>query len=503
MKRHALLFLLFGASSLALATAPKDGVPAPRSGADPVALSAGAIDPAQTASASLSDLDPDPIFGPIQPGMNWYTTNSATDSDEFGLRVFPAENNGYWVVGAHVFGGAYSTYIAKILEDGDYDTTWGDLGRALLPVPFPIVDVAKAATGDTFYFVGANTLPGFSDTDFGVYCIDAGGDSAEVCDFFGTNGLTNIPIDINGHHTDQPVRIVSTVLDQLFIVGDSDSNNGTGLNFDISVAAVDADDGSPIQNFGNGGTVHYGIDHIPRGVDLATDIVVDENFTLPTHRIYISGLTQHVSANDYDAFVMALDPGTGALDASFNGSGIHEVYADLGATNKQDQFNRVKVLRDHSVVAVGQSQDDDDNILMLAAKFAANGTLDTSFCGSGHCIEPLLDAYVSPTGIAERKGSGDLVFSLDIDSTGSNTHHTQAAIQYGRNGTALRAFKIFDYPAFDASTGSSSKSVLIDPAGRFLITGMRTWQASSDDYDITLVRTLPDDSIFADGFEGN
>ncbi|MEO6688407.1 MAG: hypothetical protein ABIS07_12430, partial [Dokdonella sp.] len=405
--------------------------------------------------------------------------------------------------GYHVLANTYSTYIAKLDAYGNYDTQWGDFGKALLPVPFPIADVAKDPGGATFFFTGAHIVPGASDTDFGVYCIDAGGSGATPCDFFGDNGLTNIAIDVNGAHNDYPRRIVATTIGELYVVGTSDTNNGSGVNWDVSVVALSGLDGTPNINFGTNGAVTHAIDHVVRGGDYVDDIVVDENFLLPTYRIYVVGETQHPSANDTDAFIMALRPSTGALDTTFYSSGIHEVFADLGTTNKQDMFNRVRVLRDHSVVAAGQSRDDSDDELLLVAKFTPTGALDTSFCGAGHCVEPLLTSYVLPTGIIERANTRDLVFSLDL-KTIIAPHRAQAAIEYGSSGNTQHAFNIFDYNAYSNTPQySSSNDAIIDSLGRFLIAGRRLWTTTASDYDMTLVRTLPNDTIFANGLESN
>jgi uncharacterized delta-60 repeat protein len=504
MKCHRLLFALIATCSLAAASDPKDGLPTPAAGnVSSMPLFSALPGPNAVTTAVVGDLDGDPTFNATPPGMNTYQTNDANDATEIGLRVFPTDDGGYWLVGYHVLSGAYTTFIAKIDAYGNYDTGWGNQGRANLPVPFPIVDVAKDPGGATFYFTGAHVVPGASDTDFGVYCIDAGGSGATPCDFFGDNGLTNIAIDVNGAHNDYPVRIVATVIGELYVVGNSDTNNGTGVNWDVSVAALSGIDGTITQSFGSNGKVTHALDHVARGGDFANDIVVDENFLLPTHRIYVVGSTQHVAANDTDAFVMALSPSTGALDTTFNGTGIHEVYADLGTTNKQDMFNRVKVLRDHSVVAAGQSRDDADNEMMLVAKFTTTGTYSTSFCGAGHCIEPIYTDYVMPSGIAERANTRDLVFSLDVNTFGT-VHRAQAAIEYGSSGNMQHAFNVFDYSASSGTTPySSSIDVMIDSAGRFLIAGRRLWTTTASDYDMTLVRTLPNDTIFADGVEGN
>lgn len=436
--------------------------------------------------------------------------NDANGNSDRNLRVF-SSIFGYWLVGYHTnaSSGTYYGFVSAINSDGTPNTPFGTGGQLKAVVPFYPVDVAYQPLTSKFYFVGPYRASSTADYDFGVYCLD--GSTGQPCSGFGNSGvgLSVTPVDSNGFHNDFPVKILYSS-NTLYIIGTSDSAGGLA-NLDVSVAAIDSTLGSPLAGFGNNpdspGTVVYGFDHTTNGVDRSTNLLVTSASSPGGHRLYVVGETQiSTNGNDTDGFVLALDPATGQRDAGFASNGLRDVFADLGATNKEDEIDAIAQTRDGQIVMAGHSKDDDGNEQLLLAELDANGNYVSSFCGGGHCSGiRALTTYEVPVGISERTATRDLVVGMTIHDdfgAGADGHAMQAVLQFGRTGNPLHAIQVMDFAATDGATQDSSLAdLLIDASDRVLAAGTRRWSSTTNDYDMTLTRMIDTDTIFANQFE--
>lgn len=476
---------------------------------------ATALLPAPQTTTAYSDLALDGTFGSSPLGMRYYDGNNAMGNNDHTLRVFKADGGGYWVVGVHghtIVTEPNDALIAKVLDNGTYDTDFGSGGKLWISVPFQILDVAMSPeVASTFYFTGPYTAPRRSDSDFGVYCIQGDSSSLAPCASFGTNGLAYAQIGYRSTYPDLPTRIVATGAQTLYIAGISNTGISPAANIDVSLAELNATSGRVIDTFGDHGTVVHRLDKTPAGVDLALDLAVTYPGSPGGFRVYVAGSTQrNADGHDTDGFVMALDPATGAYDATFtDGEGVGGVvyaFADLGQTNQQDTLTRIKVLSDGSIVVAGQAEDDVGDQQMLLAKFKPNGHRDSSFCdGAVHCTQQFLTTYLRPTGISERPDTHDLVIASDWqdDIYTADHHREQAVFQLGSNGE-FHYLQLLDYSSSSGVTPFSSGSdLMVDSHNRVVAAGTRRWDSASNDFDMTVARMVASDTIFANGFDSN
>lgn len=99
-------------------------------------------------------------------------------------------------------------------------------------------------------------------------------------------------------------------------------------------------------------------------------------------RIVVAGSFSY-SATDTDFGFVRLRS-DGALDTSFNGTGMRAVPFDLGSGLILDQANAVSVGNDGRIIAVGNAFDASiSRIRVAVTRLNSNGTYDTGFCDGG------------------------------------------------------------------------------------------------------------------------
>jgi hypothetical protein len=450
----------------------------------------------------------------IDSGMHYYDANDGAIRAEFGGAVFPAEGGGYWLAGQH-FGhvGASNildAFIAKVNEDGSYDTSFGVQGQSVFAVPFAlnygVSGIVKDPTpaSDRFYFTGPVVRAGGSDYDFAVYCTHSDG---APCAGFGVNGLFSQTLSTNN---ETPSRIRIDGDHHVIVMGQIDNNQGGATNLDTFVAELDGATGELVPTFGNQGVVYLaGLDLVPKGTDIPLDIVLTQASSPSGHRIYVVEASDGPNSTTVGR-IIALNADTGAFDLSFNGSSIRALsangYSIVAATTMIERA-------DGNLVFAGVASHDNLNADLLLGEMDPSGSGVASFCSAlgsgGQCIaQRIPNALEDPAVIAERPGTHDLVIALNINNPAGtpNVDQLQAVLQFGPTGNNLRAMQVLDYRA---ATGvphdSNVGGLLIDAQGRVLVGGYRKWleatTTATGDYDLTLARMIDTDTIFVSGFE--
>lgn len=480
------------------------------------------------ADTAPSDLALDTTFGPGGRGWNWYdlVDSTAMNSDDQVMRVFPVDEvvgsppqfqTFYYLLGKHLNvpsdGSAWTrdAIVLKVDQFGSRVTDFGVDGMVRIPLGARWEDVLDAAmmpgqagmSPSRVYFAGKVRWPG-TDLNMGVACFDL--DDGGICDNFGILGTALFPFDLGGTNDDAATRIEYDPAGFLFASGYADAPLGK----QVAVVKMSADTGATSGDFGVSGMLNY---------DLGTGGARDNNVyasmltsaTSPGGRRLVLGGNYKTAAGDYDAYVMSLSP-AGASPPRI-GRIAHES-DNSGA--KSDAVTALGVTHRGKILYAGWSETDSvtyDAVIWSALDSVAM-TYDPNVCGGGSCVEapgtPLTngDRDSWPYAIIERPGNYDVVIAMQARTRLTTVlppppyTFKQIVRQYGASGGTWHATQYLEFPAASGQTpGAYMRSAVLD-GNRVLVAGLRYWNTFNGvgDYDLTLARLVPLDSIFSSHF---
>lgn len=439
--------------------------------------------------------------------------NDGTSQWDSPIGVFP-DGNEYWMLGfnRNMSGGDDRLIIAKLLEDGSPDTTYGVAGRLTIAVHGHRINAVTKA-GDRFYL--AEAVAGAHATDFLVECVNTDG---TPCAGFGSNGYAAFPFDLGGSgiyvaNDDIPLAIVAHG-NALYVAGNVAATTGNG----IGVLKLDATTGAPDAAFGNLSNLPGQAQYVPgrtasdgQAVIVAGSIAFDENGG--AERILFSGDAPTDDSGNSNGYVAAIDASNGALLTSFGELGFAYVALQDGENFSQTPLNAIHLRPDGHILAAGTYTYDVGGMAnpeVLLAEFDASGTLVPGF-GTAGASHFLIGYNTFGLGVTDRS-NGDIVVTLsdaNLFPAGFAPICHSALLQTDRNGNTIRALQEFFYvsDATDTATCSTpvTQGVLVDERNRTLVYGSRTWQSlprnGINDLDVTLTRFTAEDSLFSSGFE--
>lgn len=468
-----------------------------------------------------SDLTLDPhFFDGGGTGAIWPPAPPNLTEIEGGLRIFPYKScsdgpifvctlAGYYVAGRrryvdHQWQGIVTRRRADGSEDSDFapmTSRWASTG------PLAVVNDA-VVLNDKMYFAGAALVDG--KLAFAVACVDLV--TYDECSGFNwsQSGWTAV-FDNQGVDGDAIAeRILADDSYGLLIAGEAKTANGREMAV-VRASTV----GLPIASFNGSGL----LTGLPLSAPVpAADVGVYDMALAPAAspggaRLYIAGMSKRTTT-DYDGFVRAMRPDSGASIAQWGGvEPWIAIYPDLGLG--MDAVTAIAVQRDGKPVMAGWSQSDVANgRRMILARRNVDGGEDTGFCeGAGTCLRNDPAAGIPdddwPVAIAERAGNRDLVIALQHASPDAANPHPQHAVwQFGSSGNMKHASVTMEFPRTGGMAGASQ------PLGMWIgnsgfagigaevvaVVGMREF--SPFDYDITISQLIATDSIYADGFGG-
>ncbi len=221
------------------------------------------------------------------------------------------------------------------------------------------------------------------------------------------------------------------------------------------------------------------------GYDWGTSVTLDTS-----GRILVAG-GSHNPSSDYDLVIWRYNA-NGTLDTTFNGTGFVIHAGAAGGVNNYDQVSSITtdssgriLVTGHSMNAVGPDWD------MVIWRYNANGTLDTTFNGTGFVVHGAAAGGVN---------NHDYGASITTDAAGKiivagSSYNAASSLdmviwRYNANGTPDITFNGTGYLVFNRATGGdyadSASSVTLDSSGRILVTG-RTVNAASDN-DMVILR---------------
>jgi uncharacterized delta-60 repeat protein len=246
-------------------------------------------------------------------------------------------------------------------------------------------------------------------------------------------------------------------------------------------------DGTPNQNFGNGGIVTTPF--FGKGAE-ANAVAVQ-----PDGKIVVAGGA--IAANGVDSdFAVARYDADGSLDDNFGAHGIATI--DLGTENNDAEG--LALQSDGKIVLGGNAGEDVGLVRLLP-----NGSLDPTFGNLGKSVTKIgLGADVN--GVALDSGGGILIAGSTVGAISQN--HDFLLAGFRGDGTLNMGFGHFGFVTTDFGEGDDfAENLLVDDQGEIVLVGRAS---SGTILDLALASYKPDGSladfgrggIFATDFHG-
>ena len=295
-----------------------------------------------------TDATLDTSFG---AGTGKVTTPIGLSADEaYGVVILA--NGKILVAGRAIFSGSYDIALVQYNADGTFDTSFGGgTGIATSGIAGTDEGYAVSVQAD-----GKILVAGGDNTNFLLARFNSNGSLDTT---FGASG--RITTDFSAGN--DGARGITLQSDGKILLGGYAFN---GTSFDFAVARYNTD-GTLDTTFNGTGKVL--VDIGTNSSDSGRSI-----FLQPDGRILVAGWSDAAGTND---FALARLNANGSLDTSFNGTG--KTTTTIG--NGSDLGISVAVQADGKILVVGQSNTAGNNFGV--ARFNTNGSLDTTFNGTG------------------------------------------------------------------------------------------------------------------------
>lgn len=317
------------------------------------------------------------------------------------------------------------------------------------PTVTPILAVAALV-----FTAGASfATPGDADTTFGT-------DGFASLDFGGDDFGADVVLQADG---------------KIVMVGTAASMTGG----QIAVARF-LSDGTPDPDFDGDGkvTTMPGSNNSGRAIAIQSD-----------GRIVVAGHADN--GTEHDDFVVVRYNPDGSLDTSFSGDGIATANI-VGGPSRQDRANALAIQPDGKIVAVGYSTSGDGPPPSISlVRYLPNGTLDTSFGGTGKFATQVGTSDSEARGVAIDGAGRVLVAGFALNGIEKDF----AVVRYKANGELDTTFS-FDGKttvSFGASNDTAN-AIAIQPDGKIVVAGVAE---TSGDLDIALARLNDDGTLDA------
>ncbi len=254
--------------------------------------------------------------------------------------------------------------LARYNSDGSLDTTFNDTGKVTTAIGTRDSDATSIAVQSDGKIVVAGETSNGSNYDFALARYNADGTLDTT--FNGTGKVTTSV----GSGDDQASCLVVQSDGKIVVAGNSGSNQTAGTK-DFAVVRYNAN-GSLDLTFNGTGKVTT---PVGSSCDAANSVSLQSD-----GKIVVAGKTEQPSGSDIALVRYNTD---GSLDSSFNGSG--KVITDIAFN---DAGNGVAVREDRKIVVVGVSGTKLDNSTsdFAVVRYNTNGSLDTTFNGTGKVI---------------------------------------------------------------------------------------------------------------------
>ena len=406
----------------------------------------------------------------------------------FGLGV---QLDGRIVVvgGAEKLGLDVDFAAARLLPDGTLDTSFGDLGRAV--VPFDLGDdQLDFATGVAIQADGSIVLVGpvdgpDSDVDMGVVRLDPDG---VVDTTFGTAGKTVIELDLGGESGDRPWDVVVQPDGKIVVVGETD---GLAGNSDFVISRLTSDGDGDLE-FGVSGLRVVFFDLGGNKTDVGGAVALQTD-----GKIVVAGLVT-AATGDGDFGIIRLNSNS-TDDSGFGSGGKAIVSFNLGGENG-DWATCIALQEDGKIVLAGPVEAADGSWDFGVVRLEADGDTDPTFSGDGKttvAFSPGEDDF--PTGVAITP-DGAILVAGTVDGVAGSRNFGIVRLQPNGEldtsfGTGGKAFVAFDLGGSDED---ECRSLALPSSGGIVLAGIVEVDGTGPDFGVA---KLYGSLAFADGFE--
>ncbi len=248
-------------------------------------------------------------------------------------------------------------------------------------------------------------------------------------------------------------------------------------------AAAQGAEGDLDQSFGAGGKV---ITPIGPSTDQANAMAIDSQ-----GRIVVAGQAFNGTTALTD-FALARYEENGSLDAGFGSGGT--VITGFG-TKTDDSGRGVAIDSQGRIVVVGLTFDGADFATenFAIARYTPDGTLDTSFNGTGKVTQPIGTRADNAGAVAI--DAQDRIVVAGVSDTGSNSNPNNdfALARFNPNGSLDTSFNGSGKVITSFGTGSDAASaVAIDAQGRIVVAGKAS---NGTENDFALARYNPNGTL--------
>lgn len=322
-----------------------------------------------------------------------------------------------------------NTGIARLNDDGSLDLTWAGDGTAYQTGSFG-TGLALQSDGTVLvsgirYNVDSNwnlgltryTSAGTLDTSF--------------------NGTGSASTDLSTAQGDRGESVIALPDGKALLVGLTQVDGSSVVAMVRHLA-----DGTPDATFNGAGVVVTTLGATPGHIYDRLDVQADG-------KIVIGGQT----SNDFALLRYNAD---GTLDASFGSDG--GVVTALGA-GRIDHLRSVVVQDDGKIVAVGSSMATDGNWDIALVRYNADGTLDTSFNGSGWVLTDVADGSLDHGVDAAVQDDGRIVV---VGSSVADSQYRVTVLRYNVDGSLDTQFNTVDTLGSTTSYVENAVAVALD-----------------------------------------
>lgn len=202
----------------------------------------------------------------------------------------------------------------------------------------------------------------------------------------------------------------------------------------------------------------------------------------PDGKIVEVGIYSNTGYSPDAAFAVARYNADGSLDTTFNGTG--KVITDLGG---DDRALNVAVYGD-KIIVVGLSNNDDYLFYTALTRYNADGSLDTTFDGDGKMVTNLLSSVDGPFITVQPDGK-IVVTGSPYDS---NNNYGFGLARYNLDGSLDTDFGVGGIVTTLFANDAENSAVLIQPDGKILTVG---YVYNGKNSDFALARYNTDGSL--------
>jgi uncharacterized delta-60 repeat protein len=334
----------------------------------------------------------------------------------------------------------FNLQVPAWAADGDLDTSFGTGGKVTTPIGSGNDEAWSVVLQSDGKIIAAGYSHNGANNDFAVARYNADG---SLDTSFGTGGKVTTPI---GSENDTAYSVVLQSDGKIVAVGNS--HNGT--NFDFAVARYNAD-GSLDTSFGTGGKVTTPIGSIS---ETAYSVAVQSD-----GKIIAAGSAYIISGTDFAVVRYNAD---GSLDTSFDTDGI--VTTQIGSGT--DEAKSVVLQSDGKIILAGYSVG--TNRDFAVARYNADGSLDTSFDTDGKVTTLIRSANDEAYSVVLQ--SDGKIIAAGYSHNGANSDF--AAAKYNADGSLDTSFDTDGKVTTPIGSGDDlAYSVVLKSDGKIIAVG--------------------------------